>query len=181
MLSLISDSLQFFLDYIPRSYRIDSTYVGVSTWFGRHSKVLKPGTHFHWPAFQEIQVESAMERNDETSIFSAVTADGRTFQCRMHIRWQVINVMSFQFSVNCGHSYMELSAQSAAVEHIGALTREEVLEQGAHDLSEEVLRAISEGCDERGIVVHGVKMNLFSPATPLFHSRASETEAGYQE
>jgi len=127
MLDLLSDFVRLFTDMVPRPYRMSSTCAGVSTWFGRYSSVKKPGTHFHWPVFQEIQAESVLERNNETSIFSATTTDGGVFQCRIHLRWQVVDVMAFQFAVSCGQSYMEMVSQASAVQQIGSFSRREML------------------------------------------------------
>ena len=98
------------------------------------------------------------------------------FQCRIHLRWRVVDVMAFQFAVSCGHSYMEMVSHASAVQQIGSFSREEILEYVAHDLAESVLADIAEGCDKRGLELH---INLFSSAFPLFQTSPLETESDY--
>lgn len=175
MLEVISELLQIFLDMVPRLRRIDSTHGAVSVYFGRWRRVLGPGTHFYWPIIQEFQEENTLERNSETAIFGATTEDGFTFQCRLAIRWEISDLIDFQFGSSCGQTFLEQSAQCAATAIIGDTTTAGLMVRGAGQLSEGIIESIELDCNERGITLHDVQFNLLSMAIPVLHAYAEQT------
>lgn len=172
MWEAISSVFQMFVDLIPRPYRVDSTDEAVRITCGRWRGVLKPGTYFFWPLFQEIQTDNILERSSPTSHILAEDFNGNPYQARLVIRWRISDLEAFHFQSTCGQSWLEQEAQSRFIRALASCEDA----PDAFEIAAAVLAQLVELGNPRGIAVFDVFPTIFASTRPYFRTIANETE-----
>lgn len=174
MIELITQIVHFLWDIIPRPSLVGPTEEAVCYWFGRYGKVKRSGLYLVWPMIQYWRVRIIVSQICETPVIAVTLADEREWQWRLHIEYEIADLLKYEVDQYSGQNHLEMLGGAALIEVLQKLTTPDMKRLGIRRVCHRIKRIIEVVALERGIQVLDVKSAMASRVRPIFISQAAK-------
>lgn len=172
MIELLTQIIRFIWDLLPRPTLVGPSCRVACHWFGRYGKDKGPGIYIIWPLFQTWSKHFVFSQICETAIIAVASADGKDWQWRLGIEYEIHDVLKYEVMQFSGQNHLEMLGGAALVKVISQLTCEQIREHGTFKICSVIRKRISDSSELRGITVLNVRPLMASQCRPLFIANA---------
>lgn len=176
MLELLGQILGFIWDFVPRPSLVGPTEQAVCYWFGKHKfkKAKGPSLYLIWPLIMEWKIYQVVSQICETAIVPVSDESGVSWQIRLAIEFEIVDVLKFNEMQYDGQVHLEQLGSSQLVSIISGMTTEKIIDVGVGKVCNLIHKRLKDRMEDRGINVLRVRPIMWDRCISLFHSQSQK-------